>query len=149
MKLNVKECLLIFVFIILLLPFVQQCLPFESSGNLNGYYNSSKDVKYSWEQWFDGTYQTGKKAFCNDHVGFRQDMIRFNNQVDFSIFSKCHSLGAVLGKDRHLFLNPYIDAYFGKDFCGYDTIHHKCVKLKAIQDTFDRMGKSLIMLQAR
>jgi len=148
MRWHTKDCLLAFVFVILLLPFVQQCLPFINSGKLYGGFTNAPDVPYSWDGWFDGSYQAKKSAFCNDNLGFRQDMLRLNNQIDFSLFGKCHSGGAVLGKDHYLFLKPYIDAYYGKDLCSYDLISDRCAKLKAIQDTFTRMGKSLVIVHA-
>ena len=148
MEQKVKKRILFFVFIILLLPFVQQCLPFITSGPLFGDYSNAPDIEFSWDKWFDGTYQKGKTDFCNDHVGLRPDLLRLNDQVDFSLFDKCHAAWTILGRDHFLFQYPYINAYYGTDFVGYQTILDKSVKLKAIQDTLSRMGKSLILVYA-
>ena len=141
-----KKRLLIFVFTILLLPFVQQCFPFISSGELYGYYTNAANVDLSWEKWINGTYEKGKADFCNDHIGFRPDLLRLNNQIDFSFFGKTHS--SEMGHERYLFQSPYIDAYYGEDFVGYQAILATSVKLKAIQDTLNRLGKSLILVYA-
>ncbi len=53
-----------------------------------------------------------------------------------------------LGRNHVLFQWPYIRAYYGSDFVGYDTVLEKTRKLKAIQDTLGRLGKSLIVVYA-
>ena len=143
---KVKRWLLIFVFTILLVPFLQHCLPFISSGQLYGYYTNASDIEFSWAKWIDGSYERGKTDFCNDHVGFRPDLIRVIDQLDFSFFDKCHY--SELGGDHYLFQSPYIDAYYGEDFAGYQTILERSVKLKALQDTLARLGKSVVVVYA-
>ena len=148
MKQKIKKGLWVFVFIILLLPFIQQCIPVITSGRLYGDYTNAPDVEFSWKNWFNGNYQKGKTDFCNDHVGFRPDLLRLYDQIDFSFFDKCHAAWTILGKDHYLFQKPYIEAYYGKDFVGYQAALERAVKLKAIQDTLSRMGKSLILVYA-
>ena len=143
-----RKGLLLFVFTILLLPFVQQCFPFITSGPLEGSFTNAKDVEFSWEKWLDGTYQKGKTDFCNDHIGFRPDLLRLNNQIDFSLFGDCHAVWTVLGTHHYLYQDPYINAYYGRDFAGYPSIRERSIKLKAIQDTFARMGKTLVLVYA-
>ena len=143
-----KAGLLFFVFIVLLLPFTQQCFPFITSGELSGNYTNAPDVVFTWDKWINGSYQKGKTDFCNDHLGFRPDLLRLNNQLEFSMFGQFHAVWTVLGTHHYLFQNPYIDAYFGKDFVGYETIRERSIKLKAIQDTLARLGKSLILVYA-
>lgn len=143
-----KNGLLVFVLAVMVLPLVQHCLPFIKTGPLQGLYKDADDVVFSVPGWLDGSYQHQKELYLNDRSGFRPDLVRLNDQVDYSFFDKCHAGWDVKGKGQQLFQWPYIYAYYGKDFVGYDTVYEKARKLKAIQDTLARMGKSLIVVFA-
>ena len=53
-----------------------------------------------------------------------------------------------MGTHHCLYQEPYINAYYGEDFAGYKTIRERSIKLKAIQDTFAKLGKSLVLVYA-
>jgi len=145
MEHTIKNGILIIFFSILLLPFLQQNLPFISSGRLYGYTPEAPNVAFSFEKWWDGSYTQEKNKYLNDNVGFRPDMVRLNNQVNYSLCHAIHTGRIVEGMDHYLYINNYTDGYYGRDFIGYDSIRHTMVKLKAIQDTLQRMGKTLIL----
>lgn len=130
------------------MPLAEQSLPFIESGKLLGGFKDAADVDFSFQKWTDGSYQHQKELYLNDKTGFRPDMVRVNNQIDYSFFKKCHTGWTIAGLDDFLFQWPYIDAYYGNDYVGYDTILEKTRKLKAIQDTMSRSGKSLIIVYA-
>ena len=143
---KIKDSLLILLLLILTLPLVQQCLPFITSGQLKGVVPPSADVHFSVQKWWDASYQTGKSTYLNDNLGFRPDIIRFTNQVYYSLLHKINHKRIVEGKDHNLFLNNFIDGYYGNDFIGYDKIHERVRELKAIQDTLTRLGKLFIVV---
>jgi hypothetical protein len=148
MKKKIKNGLLAFIFVILLLPLLQQNLQVIDSGKLYGYYTNSPDIDFSWQKWFDGTYQEGKTNFLNDHLGFRPDLLRLNGQIDYSIFQKIDYGGAVMGSDNYMYYDEYINAYYGRDYKGYDVLHGRMMRLKALQDTLSHLGKTLILVYA-
>ncbi len=143
-----KKGLLTFLFTILLLPFIQQCFPFITSAQLNGYIDYAANTEFSWTKWFDGSYQQGKEKYCNDWTGFRPDLVRLSNQINYSFFNRISSGGGYIGLNNCLFFFNYIDAYNGSDFVGEPIIFKKLVMLKAIQDTLAHLGKSLIVVHA-
>src|SRR5437016_3436145 len=98
MKYKIKEWLLSFIFIILILPMAEHKLQFIESGKLKGGFKAACDSEFSIQSWLDGTYQQQKEKFVNDQTGFRADMIRLYNQIDFSFFDKCHSVWGVKGR---------------------------------------------------
>ena len=134
--------------VILFLPLLQHSFSFVKSGPLKGGFKDADDVVFSIQGWIDGSYQHQKERFLNDKTGFRADMVRINNQIDFALFDKCHAGWTLAGRNNNLFQAPYIDAYYGNDFVGYDTILEKTRKLKAIQDTLNHLGKSLVLVYA-
>ncbi|MCD6010531.1 MAG: sugar O-acetyltransferase precursor [Flavipsychrobacter sp.] len=145
---KVKKWILAFALVILFLPMLQHAVPFIESGTLKGSFKDADDVTYSVEKWMDGSYQRQKELYLNDHAGFRPDLVRLYNQLDFSLFRKCHAGWDIRGKKDMLFQWPYIEAYYGNDFIGYDAAMQKAVMLKAIQDTLSRLGKSLVLVYA-
>jgi len=140
-----KKWILCFIFIVLALPGLNHKLQFIKSGPLNGSFRAIVDTDFAVGDWIRGTYQRRKELYLNDETGFRPDLVRLNNQVDYSFFDKCHANWTIKGKDGYLFQIPYINAYYGLDYCGYPSILDRAKKIKAIQDTFRRLGKSLIL----
>ncbi|MCW3123294.1 MAG: sugar O-acetyltransferase precursor [Flavipsychrobacter sp.] len=142
---RIKNNLLVIVLSLLALPFIQQCVPFVHEDWLMGYYNITNDTPFSFDQWFDGSYQQKKESFVNDRVGFRPGFVRLKDQVDYSIFSKINYGGAVLGKKNDFYYIEYILAYNGHDYSSNSFIRAKLLKLKALQDTFSRLGKTMVV----
>ena len=137
-----------FIALVLFLPLTQKAFQYINSAPLNGEYKVAPDLDFSWQQWFDGSYWAGKDKYINDNMGLRPDLIRLNNQVDFSLFGKIHSEWRLVGNNSCIFQDVYIRSYLGEDFSGYPYIVEKVRKMKAIQDTLQKLGKSLIFVQS-
>jgi len=148
METKIKKGLFYAFFILLFLPLANQQLHFIKSGSLKGGFKDAGDTTFSIPTWASHSYQEQKEKFINDNIGFRPDMVRLNNQLDYTLFNKCHAGWTIKGKDNYLYQWPYTDAYYGNDFSGYKTIYSRCIKLRAIQDTLARLGKSLILVYA-
>jgi acetyltransferase AlgX (SGNH hydrolase-like protein) len=148
MRGNIKTDLFTFVFIILLLPLTQQVFPVFTSGVLYGYSDSPPNVEFSWADWWEAKYQQQNTRFLNDNTGFRPDLVRLTNQLNYSLFHATHAWNIIEGSNHNLFLATSIDGYYGTDYAGYDAIHEKMRKLKAISDTLGRLGKSIILVHA-
>jgi len=147
-KARATRWLFYFVFAVMFLPMTEQNLPFVKSGKLKGGFREACDSPFSIFNWMGGTFREQNEKHLNDVMGFRADIVRVNNQIDFSLFDICHAGWTVKGKDNYLFQYPYINAYYGSDFIGYATILENSIKLKAIQDTLSHLGKSLILVYA-
>ncbi len=145
---KIKNGLLFLLFSILFLPMLQKAFPFIKSAPLNGEYIVAADTIFTPEKWFDGIYWNRKSKYINDNMGLRPDIIRLNNQVDFSLFKKIHSEWRLLGENSCIFQDVYIYSYLGRDYDGYPYIQEKVRKLKAIQDTLGKLGKSLVFIHA-
>jgi len=136
--------LFLFVFACLSLPLVQQVVPFFESEPLWGHFTIAAETSFSWNGWLDGTYQHKKEAYLNDHAGFRPDLIRIKDQMDLELYHKVP--GVTVGKSNCLFYDNYIDTYLGVDYIGDSAIRAKMLRLKALQDTFSHLGKSLVLV---
>ena len=109
---------MLFVFIILFLPIVQNKFNFSVVENLNGYFNSPKDPSINKTEWFSGAFQEKQEAYLNTSFGFRNTCVRLNNQLFFWLFNKANANGVIIGKSNYLYEANYINAFTGKDFLG-------------------------------
>src|SRR4051812_269321 len=93
----------VFLLLVVSMPFAVHVAPFIKSGPLQGYFTDAKDTGLSWVGWMTGDYQKRKSDFCNDHTGFRPDLVRLSGQVGFSLFRKADYGGAVVGAGNNLY----------------------------------------------
>lgn len=134
--------------LIMMLPFLQHQLQVVDSGKLNGAIVATPNPVFSWGKWWDGNYQQQKNGYLNDSTGFRQDFVRLNNQIDFSVFNIAHANGVVVGRDNYLYEKHYIDEYSGENYPGDSLMRIELVKLKFIQDTLEKLGKTFVFVCA-
>ncbi len=140
--------MLLFIFAVLFLPMVQKALPFIKSKGLNGEFTIAPDTVFIVNKWFDGAYWNKKNQYINDNMGLRPDLIRLTDEIDYDLFKKIHSEWRLIGDNSCVFQDVFIYSYLGRDYNGYPYIHEKVRKMKAIQDTLAKLGKSLIFVQS-
>ena len=74
-------------------------------------------------------------------------MIKVNNQLNFSLFGRL-PLNIPAPINNYLFFQSFARSYSGQDYIGQKHISNNIRKLKAIQDTLGKLGKSLILVFA-
>jgi len=129
-----------FVFIILMmvLPAVQMRFhPFKEKP-LNGAFNLAEKPHFSKENWNSGEFQGKVERYLKDHIGFRNFLVRLQNQVDFSLFRQANAEGAILGKNKQLYEYDYIRSWLAIDFPGESFIEKKLERTKFVQDYLKR-----------
>ena len=140
--------LLWFLFLLLVFPVINQLFNFIHSAPLKKTETAVKPT-FSWRGLGEGSFQQGFARYCNDYVGFRPDMIRTVNQIEFSLFSKMTSdRGIVIGRHNDLFWRDYIESYCGIDYKGDNYPVESLWKLKKIQDTLERLGKMFVLVHS-
>jgi hypothetical protein len=129
-----KNFLVILVLLILSLSAVQKRFGFIRTKPLNGVFPVTPKPAFSCSTFMAGTYQEQLRLSREDSVGFKPDLVRLYNQLDFSLFSVPHAARMVIGKENYLFADTYIKGYTGADFVGSYYIDQKLKNLKWIQD---------------
>ena len=115
---------------------------------LDGYYVDAEKNQFSWKGWFNGSFQEVEDKYLTDSFGFRSFFIRVNHQWRFSLFNKVKTQWVTVGKENYLYEENYIKAWYGTDFVGRDSIEKRMYKLKYLQDTFEQLGKKIIVVLA-
>ena len=115
---------------------------------LKGYIKLANQPEFTWEIWAEGTYQSKFDKYLEDHIGLRNVLVKFYNQVDFSLFRKGHAAWVIIGKEDYLYETNYILAYTGRDFIGKDVIKEKCRKIKVVQEELEKLDTELLIVFA-
>ncbi len=79
-------------------------------------------------------------------MGFRNSLIRLNNQIGYSFFNKSSAEGTFVGRDNQLFEEEYLFEFNGDYFIGDETWGNKVKKLKFIQDTLAKLNKTFVVI---
>jgi hypothetical protein len=144
-----KIILLSFGLILLLSPTVNFITTFPKIKSLDGWVVLHEHKKISVKDWFSGNWQEEEELFLNDNFGFRPFFVRLNNQIVYTFFGKAKAAGVIFGKNNYLYEKNYIDAYYGTDFIGEDSIQNRMFMLKKIQDTLSKHNKDIILIFAQ
>jgi len=102
----------------------------------------------SLKHFVDGSFQKDFAKWFQEHFGLREALIRFNNQIYFSLFAKSYQYdGTILiGKGRQLYEKPYVDDFTNVQPPIAMASHRKMVaKLREVQDLFAKRGIQFIV----
>lgn len=147
-NINGKRALLAGIFLLFYLILAQQLFHFITSKPLSGDIVPLSYSNPNVESWFNGTYQENTNAYLNENFGFRSDLVRLNNQIQYSLFHATHTKEVILGKEDYVYVEGYINEYLGKNFIGHQAIRDTVANIKFLQDTLRAMGKTLLVVLA-
>ncbi len=145
---GLKRVLFLIILLVMTLPLIQQLTQFANIKDLNGHFEPAEKPQWSVSNWFDGTFQEATKSYLNENFGFRNEFVRIRNQVDFSLYAKTHTAYVSKGIDDYMFVSLYINAVYGTDYMGIDSIVMQMEKLKAVQDTLEKLGTQFVFVFA-
>ncbi len=128
-----EKILFLLLMVFLLLPAAQRAVRVFPIRDLQGDFVLAEKPEFSWSDWYTGDYQSAFDAWLEDHIGFRNVLVRVTNQLDFSLFGLVHAEGVVKGKNNMLYEYDYIREYTGLDFLGDEMIDKRIRQLKFIQ----------------
>ena len=140
MQKTIKKILISLIVCILFLPMVQQHFRIFNIKPLNGFFETrSKPDTLSFKSWFDESYQKKYTGFLEDSLGFREILIRINNQINYSLFKKTDATNVVVGKNDCLYEEGYILDYNGSAFLGTKFWNELLRRTKQVQDTLKKI----------
>jgi hypothetical protein len=122
------------IFIVLLLPAIQQFANFPRVSPLKGAVTFPKMPNLNLKGYFNASLQDSMDKWVENHVGFRPDLVRLHNQIQYSLFDTISARGVIFGKDNYLFEYNYIKALYGLNFVGYDKITKDAEETRFVND---------------
>lgn len=115
---------------------------------LNGYFTAPEVPKFTFDAWFNGTYQVKKEKQIEETIGFRSLFVRIYNQCYYSLFNQAKANGVIIGKDNYLFEIGYINTALGIDYLGENEINNRIDSLQQISDYLKHKNISLLVVLA-
>lgn len=143
-----QNAVFVCIVLLMLLPLLQQISGFPNVAGLKGYFVKPHKPHLSAKNIYNGLYQDSLNKYVEDNIGFRPDLVRINNTVDYYCYDKLNTNNVILGKENYTFEQGYIDATLGRDFVGEDTITSTVRKAKAIQDYLSQKGVTFLFALA-
>lgn len=144
-----KQGLFLLLLLMLLMPEIQKRGQVLPSNPLRGAFAvvPQPDLNtLNWAGWIDGSFQQQMTDRIEANIGFRDWLVRLNNQLNYSLYSQVKAEGVVMGRNGEFFEEDYIKAYMGQFFVGKSAWEGKAARLKAVQDTLAALGKSLLVV---
>lgn len=129
-----EKILVILIILVLALPAIQKEYPFAKLEKLGGDFVLAEKPTFTCASWYSGNFQSEYDIYLEDHIGFRDFLVRLTNQIDYGLYRIPHADGIIVGKNDQLFEYDYIRAFMGEDFIGEENIDRKIRKLKFIQE---------------
>lgn len=140
-----KKIGFVFLLVLLMLPMLQAIFHFVEEKPLDGAFVETPQPVVNLETLFHETAQDSLMTWCTEQSGFRNSMIRLNNQLLYSAFGKISAIGPVKSKNGQTFFEEsYIISYTGETFIGEEKIAHTAKQLKVIQDMLESKGVTLL-----
>ncbi len=148
MRKKLLFALLVMMFIVLLFPAIQQFANFPRVSPLKGAVTFPKMPNLSLEGYFNASLQDSMDKWVENHVGFRPDLVRLHNQIQYSLFDTISARGVIFGKDNYLFEYNYIKALYGLNFVGYDKITKDAQETQFVNNWLTERNKHLLVVFA-
>jgi hypothetical protein len=131
-------------FLLTTLPGLQMIFGFSKEEPLHGVEQTIGDSfpKFSLSSFFAEDFQKSVNTWFNGNLGYRPDLIRSDNQLNFSVFGEISSNYAsplVLGRRNTLFEKLYIDSYSGRWY----------LREKALERVVKKLAELHRLLKAR
>jgi hypothetical protein len=146
---GIKNILFTIIIMMLVLPGLQGRYNFITEKSLTGAFvvPTKPDFgEFTWNSWLSGSFQEDYNNRIEQHIGFRNSLVRVHNQIDYSAFNQANAEGVIVGRKHELFEEDYLKEYTGQYFVGEAVWKKKARQLKAVQDTLARLGKSLVII---
>lgn len=110
---KIKKYCFVFLLLLLFVPMTQKFIKFHISEPLNGTAAFGNYPSFHYKDWISGKYQQLAELFVNDNFGFRNDLLRLTNSLDFWAFRTANAGNIVVGKEGYLFFDYNIERYLG------------------------------------
>lgn len=104
---------LVVLVVLLALPMAQQFTRLIPTQELHGSYTKTEWMPLNVRNWFSGEFQETSGKFATENFGFRNELIRTGNQINYSLYHEINAAEVIEGKDGVLFEYKYIESYTG------------------------------------
>lgn len=146
-KIN-KILILLIIGILLWIPLIQYFTSYWEVDKLHGYFKDEKKPAFTFNSWFNSSFQTRFDKFYNQKFGFRNNFVRLHNQLDYTLFNELHANSVIVGKEDYLYEKNYIKSYLGDDYIGADKISSTIKTIDSIYQVLKENNTEMLIVIA-
>jgi hypothetical protein len=143
-----KKGLMVCIVTFLFFPLIQEFFHLAELKNLSGAIEYYSKPSFTFKAWLDGKFQEEKEKYVNQNFGYRNFLVRLNNQLDYWFHNKANAESIIYGKNGILMGKTYTDAYYGINYIGDEKVKSEVRKMKFISDTLRKLNKNFIVIIA-
>ncbi len=148
MEIKSKIFLLFMIGIFLWLPLIQFYTDYKDVEKLHGYFKIEDRPEFSVNSWLDNSFQDQYDKYFNQKFGFRDDLVRIHNQIDYILFKELNANGVIVGKNEYLYEQNYIKSYLGEDYLGKEKIKSTIKKMDSIYKVLKENQTEMLIIIA-
>lgn len=139
--------ILIGVFVMFLfVPITQQFITiYTNDQELEGAYIAGTDTCLNSSTWHSRIYQDKKEGFLNENFGFRNLLVKLNNQIDYSVFEDNNLPDIFRGKNGYLFNSSFFNSFSGRSYNGDRYADSVFNTVKTLNDYLVARNKKLLV----
>ncbi len=120
--------------LLLTIPLVFSFFPESKGSLLNNIPKIEFNLKkFTWPNFFSSKFQDNAEAYTKQNIGFANNWVRLNNELNFRLFRYSGTKKLVLGKDDYFYEEIYITEYLGRNYIGDFFVEKKVKALKKLQ----------------
>ncbi len=142
---GIHHYLLIIVLVAFALPLVITFIPVNDK-ELKGVTEPVKQPAFSSTGWWNGDYQKTFEPYLNFSLGLRKAAVRTASQIDYWLGVQRNEV--IVGYQNELMGKEYIDAYYGRDFLGADSIHRIVSSVATFRNELEKRGVKFFVVLA-
>lgn len=145
---KLKTGILVILIGILFIPIIEKELNIIKSTPLKGSFTKAEDIAFDQGNWFSGEFQEQKGKYLNEQIGFRDFLLRLNNQINFSLFNSGKTESTIVLEDGLLLTQDEINSFTGKNYIGDSLIQVNLRKIKSVKKFLKTKGVELMIVFA-
>ncbi|MFT5997780.1 MAG: hypothetical protein ACI81P_000225 [Neolewinella sp.] len=133
---------------VLLLVLLLPLLFFNRVGDPLANHQPATDPEWSWSRWFSGGFQEDAAKRLNEQFGGRNNLVRLNNQKEYSLFNIATARDVVVGKKGYLYEDTYLNTVTGRNYQGPKHFDEMGERLTLVKDSLASHGVDLLVVMA-
>lgn len=136
-----------FILAVLLIPIGQSALGYFNEWKLVGIEEDMRAPRFTFTNWFNGSYQDSSLRYTAQNFGFRTWLVRLNNQMAYTFYNDSRANNVTICKDRYLTDNSHSEAYTGEDYTAESAtlLRERLRKLKYLQERWKQKNILLVV----
>ncbi len=142
-----KRILYIIFLVLLFIPLLQKWTRLIPGKPLNGTFAETEKPELTATNWFNGTFQAEYEKHFNEKMGLHASFVRLRNTFFYDLFKQT-SAHVIIGRENYLYEQDYIDAHYGTDYVGLDSLRRTVEAIRQLRDTLAAHGKTFVIFLA-